>query len=152
MSGERKLDNLLHGLAAELVDGVYVFATVALEDMPCGFRPRMTFREAEGINLILLRDEAEQHGLSYEFPCRMITLTVHSSLEAVGFIAHIATLFAQHGMPVNPVSGFFHDHLFILERTRDRSDGDLESYCQRSSLIGCNGKVHEPTVPESAAA
>lgn len=43
----------------------------------------------------------------------MITLTVHSSLEAVGFIATIATRLAEHGMGVNPVSGFFHDHLFV---------------------------------------
>jgi hypothetical protein len=49
----------------------------------------------------------------YEFPCRMITLNIHSSLEAVGFMARIATELAKHGMGVNPVSGFFHDHLFV---------------------------------------
>ena len=43
----------------------------------------------------------------------MITCKVHSSLEAVGFMAVIATRLAQKGMGVNPVSGFFHDHLFV---------------------------------------
>lgn len=53
------------------------------------------------------------HGLEYVFECRMITLNVHSSLEAVGFMAVVATRLAEKGMGVNPVSGWWHDHLFV---------------------------------------
>lgn len=113
MSGEKKLDALLRSLSAELIDGVFVFATVDPAEVPNGLTPKMIFRESEGVTLVLRRDEAMAHGLAFEFPCRMITLTVHSSLEAVGFIAHIASQLAAHGMGVNPVSGFYHDHLFI---------------------------------------
>ena len=73
----------------------------------------MMFQEAEGTTLILLKSEAEEFNLPYEFPCRMITLNIHSSLEAVGFMAKIATELAKHDMGVNPVSGFYHDHLFV---------------------------------------
>jgi hypothetical protein len=45
----------------------------------------------------------------------MITLEVHSSLEAVGFLAAIATRLAAAGIGVNPVAGYFHDHLFVPE-------------------------------------
>lgn len=45
----------------------------------------------------------------------MITCEVHSSLEAVGFLAVIAGRLRDLGMGVNPVSGFFHDHLFVPE-------------------------------------
>jgi len=61
----------------------------------------------------MLKSEAEQLGLEYELPCRMITLNIHSSLEAVGFMARIVTELAKQEMGVNPVSGFFHDHLFV---------------------------------------
>jgi hypothetical protein len=113
MSGELDLEVLLRSLSAELVEGVFVFATLAGADVPPELTPHMTFQEAEGKTLILLRSDAEAAGIPYEFPCRMITLNVHSSLEAVGFIARIATELARHRMGVNPVSGFYHDHLFV---------------------------------------
>ena len=50
----------------------------------------------------------------------MITLNIHSSLEAVGFLAVITTHLAKLNVGVNPVSGFYHDHLFIpAERAQD---------------------------------
>ncbi len=113
MAGEMRLTELLRSLSAVLAEGVFVFATVAPDRLPKDIAPRMIFQEAEGTTLILLKSEAEQHGLAYEFPCRMITLNVHSSLEAVGFMALIASELAKHDMGVNPVSGFFHDHLFV---------------------------------------
>lgn len=113
MTGELDLSILLRSLSAKLDDGVYVFATVSEVDLPASLMPRMVFKETEGTTLILLQEEAEAAQLDYEFPCRMITLNVHSSLEAVGFIARVATELAKHNMGVNPVSGFYHDHLFV---------------------------------------
>jgi hypothetical protein len=100
-------------MSANLIDGLFVFATISDGVIPEGLQPRLVFQEAEGATLILLKTDAETYGLSYEFPCRMITLEIHSSLEAVGFLARITTALAEHNMGVNPVSGFFHDHLFV---------------------------------------
>ena len=113
MSGETDLDRLLRSLTAKLDGGLYVFATLKDGAVPDGLSPRMMFREEEGTTLILLKEEAEARGIPYEFPCRMITLDVHSSLAAVGFIARIASELAKAGMGVNPVAGFYHDHLFV---------------------------------------
>lgn len=117
MSGETNLKALLKTLVPKLIDGVYVFVTVAEHDVPQNLVPRMMFREAangqKAVTLIILKSEAEAHGLAFEFPSRMITLDVHSSLEAVGFMAAIATELARENMGVNPVSGFYHDHLFV---------------------------------------
>lgn len=120
MTGETNLSELLRSLSANLVDDVYVFATVPDGSVPENLTPRMIFREDEGTTLVLRKAVAEANGLSYEFPCRMITLNVHSSLEAVGFIAHIAGELTKHDMGVNPVSGFYHDHLFVpIGREKD---------------------------------
>jgi len=122
MAGETDLGTLLRSMSATLAPGAFVFATVPGGGVPPGLSPRMVFEEAEGTTLILRREEAEAQGLPFEFPCRMITLNVHSALDAVGFIARIATELARHGMGVNPVAGFFHDHLFVPE---DRAEEAL---------------------------
>jgi hypothetical protein len=119
MVGEINLDVLLSSMTASLVDGVYVFVTLKDCAVPTTLTPRMMFVEAEGITLIVTKEEAEAASLDYEFPCRMITLEVHSSLEAVGFIARIATELVKAKMGVNPVSGFYHDHLFVPDGRQD---------------------------------
>lgn len=113
MSGETNLEALFRTLTTSMADGIYVFTTLENRKTPEGLEPKMVFQEAEGTTLILLREEAEEHHLAYEFPSKMITLNVHSSLEAVGFIARISTALSLQGMSVNPVAGFFHDHLFV---------------------------------------
>lgn len=119
MSGESDLRTLLRTMSATLDTGLYVFVTMPEGMALDGLRPRMMFRETEGLTCILPREEAEARGLAHEFPCRMITLKVHSALDAVGFLARITTALAAHDMGVNPVSGFFHDHLFVPDGKED---------------------------------
>lgn len=112
MQGETDLDRLLAAMSPRLDPGLWVFATV-----PPGTAAEpsaiLTLHEAEGTTLILPLERAVALGLRHAFPCRMITLQVHSSLAATGFMARIAGALAARGMAVNPVSGFFHDHLFL---------------------------------------
>lgn len=115
MSGQTDVSELFRKMSATLVEGIYVFVSLPDRDIPKGLPARMIFEEEEGTTLILLKRDAEAHALPYEFPCRMITLNVHSSLEAVGFIARIADALSKEGMGVNPVAAFFHDHLFVPE-------------------------------------
>ena len=83
MTGEENLENLLANMSAELLEGLYVFAAISDGALPDGVRPKMLFEEAEGLTVILLKEEAEVNGLAHEFPCRMITLNIHSSLQPV---------------------------------------------------------------------
>ncbi|KAH6654288.1 ACT domain-containing protein [Truncatella angustata] len=116
--GELSLATLLATLTTTLHPATYVFAVVQDESkLPPFSKVQMLFREAEseGVTVILTREDAEAYSLEYCFPCRKITINVTSSLDAVGFIAVVATRLAANNMGVNPVSGFYHDHLFVPE-------------------------------------
>ncbi len=47
------------------------------------------------------------------FPCRMVTLPLHSALRSVGFLAEVTTRLATVGLCMNHLSAFLHDHLFV---------------------------------------
>ncbi|SDA52239.1 ACT domain-containing protein [Mesorhizobium qingshengii] len=114
MTGETDLKTLLASMTPELLAGTYVFVTLPPGvPQPEGVEPVMVFREREGTTLIVTEGAASAAGLAASFRCRMITLNIHSSLEAVGFLAAITTRLAAAGMAVNPVSAFYHDHLFV---------------------------------------
>jgi len=114
MAGERDFGALLKYMRPDLRPGIFVFCTIpANEGIPSALNPLLTFREQEGTTLVILREEAEAAGQGYAFPSRLITLMVHSALDAVGFLAAITARLAEAGISVNAVSAFHHDHLFV---------------------------------------
>ena len=125
---ETDLTTLIRAMSPRLHPDVFVFATV--ETVPPGTQPLMRFHEAEGLTLILKREDAA--GLDCSFPCRMITLEIQSSLEAVGFLATITKALAGAGIPVNPVSAFHHDHLFVPEGRAEEAMAILLALASRS--------------------
>ena len=122
MPGERNITTLLQNMKPEMREGVFVFCSISDDrEIPATLRPVHIFREREGTAFIVRREEAEAVGLPYQFASRLITLTVHSSLEAVGFLAAITGRLAEAGISVNVVSAFYHDHLFVPERRADEA-------------------------------
>ena len=122
MAGELDLGALLRNVKPEMHEGIFVFCTIAADaEIPAAIRPLLTFREQEGTTLVMRREEAEHIGLRTQFASRLITLTVHSSLDAVGFLAAITALLAKAGISVNAVSAFYHDHLFVPDHRADEA-------------------------------
>lgn len=114
MVGETDLFLLLKSMEPILYEGEYVFCSVDPEEgLP--FIPDSIgiFREEEGLTLVLSRDCADTHNLSYSSVFRCVILSIHSSLDAVGFLATMTSKLAQHGISVNPISAYYHDHLLI---------------------------------------
>jgi hypothetical protein len=104
----------------EMRPGIFVFCTIPTsQSIPAALSPLLTFREEEGTTFVIPREEAEAAGLRYVFASCLITLTVHSALDAVGFLAAITARLAAAGISVNAVSAFHHDHLFV---PADRAD------------------------------
>jgi uncharacterized protein len=131
MPGERNLATLLRNMKPEMHDGVFVFCSIPADnDIPAALKPVQIFREREGTTLIVRREEAEGAGLSHQFASRLITLTVHSSLEAVGFLAEITGRLAEAGIGVNAVSAYYHDHLFVPEHRADEALQLLQACCR----------------------
>lgn len=115
MAGETDLSKMLAALAPELHDEEYVFCTVGngrYGDHP-ELEPIAAFAEAEGLTLVIPRHRAEAHGIPYEAVFKCITLSVHSSLEAVGLTAVIATKLAEKSISANVIAAFYHDHVFV---------------------------------------
>ena len=116
----------------EIHDGIFVFCTIANDaETPAAVKPMLTFREQEGTTLVIPREDAERLALPHQFPSRLITLTVHSSLDAVGFLAAITARLAAAGISVNAVSAFYHDHLFVPEERADEALGLLRNMSAR---------------------
>lgn len=141
MTGETDLATLLRTMQPVLHEGEYVFCTVEFQTYPdCSYRfldtlaPIGLFQEAEGLTLILPSQRADTAGLSYTAVFSLITLTVHSSLEAVGFLATITTLLARHQISVNSVSAYYHDHLLIPVAQADYAMGLLQQLAQTSGV------------------
>lgn len=114
MSGEMNLEKLLKTMEPALRDGTFVFAHVPESHVPAAKECCIQFfQEEEGMAAILRKEDALRLGIAAVYESRMITLTIHSSLEAIGFLAAITAKLAAAGISVNPVSAFYHDHLFV---------------------------------------
>jgi hypothetical protein len=114
------LDQLLASMHPELNDGVYVFASVPSDTDVSHVAPIATFREREGLTLIVDETVAARAGLPVLFRAAWITLTVHSDLQAVGLTAAVAAALSAAGISCNVVAAAFHDHIFVpVERAED---------------------------------
>ncbi|UYP29549.1 ACT domain-containing protein [Pseudomonas sp. Z8(2022)] len=127
MSGETNLARLLQSMTPQLNPGQYVFCCVAAEHDCSNLQPIASLREAEGLSLVLARESADRHGLSYDYVAAWITLQVHSSLAAVGLTASFSAALAQAGISCNVIAGFHHDHIFVPLQCAERALSTLRA-------------------------
>jgi uncharacterized protein len=101
----------------------YVFCATSDERVAAAALPLAlgTFREDEGLSLILERRDAEALGFDASLPMRRIVLSVNSALDGVGLTAAVASELAAEAVPCNAVAAFRHDHIFVPAGMAERA-------------------------------
>lgn len=133
MSAITELEVLLKSMSPQIIEGNYVFCTVKgpLSEY-WHLDPIATFREQEGLTLVLLEQQAKAAQLQFDSVFSLITLTVHSSLEAVGLTAAFATKLASHGISANVIAGYYHDHIFVQSTLAEKALQALQEFTQQT--------------------
>jgi len=123
MTGIADLTTLLACMDPGLGDDELVFCTLAGAGLAecLTLSPVGCFIEPEGVSLIIGKAIAVQRGIKFDTTFRMITLYVHSSLQAVGVTAAIAGRLARHGISANVVAAYYHDHVLVPTQDADRA-------------------------------
>ncbi len=123
MNGEINLEKLLNEMTPVLSDGIYIFASLERpsQELLSSLEPIGTFKENEGLTVILLKTKADEHGIEYEGLFKCITLNVHSSLDAIGLTAAVSSKLATDNISANIMAGFYHDHIFIAAKDGERA-------------------------------
>ena len=134
------LNELLGSMSPRLNEGVYVFASVSKETDTASLDPIATFRENEGISLVVDESHLDGTEVDVSFRAAWITLEVNSDLNAIGLTAAVASALAKSEISCNVVAGANHDHLFVpLERAQDAMDA-LNELQEKHSDFGHPGQ------------
>lgn len=114
MSGETNLVKLLASMSPSCDNQMYGFATMPKSDFgQLSLVPKCMFVEDEGVTVIATIDELVDENVECMGPFACITLTVHSSLEAVGLTAAFASALGAANISANVVAAYYHDHIFV---------------------------------------
>ena len=133
MTGEKDLGKLIKSMSPEILDGEFVFCS--FQNSRYGdyskLRPIAAISESEGLTLVIPKSIADEQNLKYEVVMRGITLTIHSSLDAVGLTAAFSNKLAEHGISANVIAGYYHDHIFVQSELAEKA---IEALKELTSL------------------
>jgi hypothetical protein len=121
MTGETNLQKLLKEMKPKLNKGEFVYCLVETKTHAHQLEPLCFFEEYEGVTVILPKSKADKAGLPYSITCAWITLTVHSSLEAVGLTAAVSKALTGANISCNVVAAYHHDHIFVPTKDAERA-------------------------------
>ncbi len=130
VKGETDLATLLASMSPALQEGEYVFCSFknSCYGDHSELQPLAAYQEKEGLTLVIPRSRADDRQLEYTSTYRVISLGVHSSLEAVGLTAAFATKLADHGISANVFAGYYHDHVFVDVKDAEQALLALQSF------------------------
>lgn len=123
MSGIKDLDILLSNIEPVLDERYFVFCSFPTIDWDKmhELNPIGIFHEKEGVTFILEQKDTVNKKINYQPVYRLITLNVHSSLDAVGLTAAFSAKLAEKNISANVVAAYYHDHIFVPEEKAEQA-------------------------------
>jgi uncharacterized protein len=125
VTGLTDLDEMIASLDPVLRDGEYVFVSVSADEAR-QLDAEATIHEDEGVTVVMTRARADAARLDYDYVARWITLTVNSSLSAVGLTAAFATALGDQGISCNVLAAYHHDHILVGADDAERALATLK--------------------------
>ena len=90
------------------------------------------FHEKEGVTFILDTKNAVDKKIDYLSVYRLITLNVHSSLEAVGLTAAFSAKLTEKNISANVIAAYYHDHIFV---PKEKAEQALEAILELQKKV-----------------
>ena len=129
--GETDLSILLKSVKPVLNEGEYVFCSVKENKTIENDKLVCCFKEKEGTTIVVEKAIADKMNLYYSFVSSWITLSVHSSLEAVGLTAAFSKALSDAGISCNVIAAYYHDHIFVPVKDKLRAMEALTTLSQQ---------------------
>lgn len=118
--GEMDLQKMLDSLEVERRPGAFTFVAVEVPTPGLLAAAHGMVKEGQLTTLVLPVESARRAGLPVVVEMAWLSLTVQSSLEAVGLTAAFAKILGDEGIPCNVLAGYHHDHILVpVDRSAD---------------------------------
>lgn len=120
---------MLASLDVERRPGVFTFVAVDVPTPGLLAAAHGMVKEGKSTTLVLPVESAERAGLPVVVEMAWLSLTVNSSLEAVGLTAAFAKILGDEDISCNVLAGYHHDHILVPV---DRADEAIAALTTRS--------------------
>lgn len=111
---------MLASLDVERRSGVFTYVAVEVPTSELLADAHAMVDEGTLTTLVLPVESAQRAGLPIVVELAWLSLTVQSSLEAVGLTAAFSKILGDAGISCNVLAGFHHDHILVpVERADD---------------------------------